>query len=31
MEVDKNILKEVYGIDDDNFVAYLNKFNTLKK
>lgn len=31
MEVDKNVLTNVYGIDDDNFVDYLNKFSTLKK
>ena len=31
MDVDKNILINVYGIDDNNFVTYLNKFNTLKK
>ena len=31
MEVDKNILINLYGIDDDNFVDYLNKHNTVKK
>ena len=31
MEIDKNILINVYGIDDNNFVDYLNKFGTLKK
>lgn len=31
MEVNKNILINLYGIDDDNFIEYLNKHNTMKK
>ena len=29
--IDKTKLIQTYGIDDDNFIAYLNKFATLKK
>ena len=29
--IDKDKLIETYGIDDDNFINYLNKFATLKK
>ena len=29
--IDKTKLIQTYGIDDDNFIAYLNKLNTLKK
>ena len=31
MVIDKDKLIETYGIDDDNFINYLNKFGTLKK
>ena len=31
MDIDKDNLIQVYGIDDDNFISYLNKFGTLKK
>ena len=31
MDVNKDKLIQVYGIDDDNFVEYLKKFNTLTK
>ena len=29
--IDKDKFIQVYGIDDDNFITYLNKFGTLKK
>ena len=29
--IDKDNLIQVYGIDDDKFIEYLNKFNTFKK
>ena len=29
--IDKTKFIQTYGIDDDNFLAYLNKFDTLKK
>ena len=31
MVIDKDKFIQVYGIDDDNFITYLNKFGTLKK
>ena len=31
IDIDKTKLIQTYGIDDDNFIAYLNKFKTLKK
>ena len=31
MDIDKDKFIQVYGIDDDNFITYLNKFGTLKK
>ena len=31
MNVDKDKLIQVYGINDDKFIEYLNKFGTLKK
>ena len=31
IDIDKNKLIKTYGIDDDNFISYLNKFKTLKK
>ena len=31
VDIDKDKLIQVYGIDDDNFISYLNKFGTLKK
>ena len=31
IDINKDKLIKVYGIDDDNFIAYLNKFKTLKK
>ena len=30
-DIDKTKFIQTYGIDDDNFLAYLNKFATLKK
>ena len=30
-DIDKTKFIQTYGIDDDNFLAYLNKFKTLKK
>lgn len=30
-DIDKDTLIKYYGIDDDNFVAYLNEFKTFKK
>ena len=29
--IDKDKLNQTYGINDDKFIEYLNKFNTLKK
>ena len=31
MDIDKDKFIQTYGIDDDNFITYLNKFATLKK
>ena len=31
MVIDKDKFIQTYGINDDNFIAYLNKFGTLKK
>ena len=31
MDINKDKFIQVYGIDDDNFITYLNKFGTLKK
>ena len=31
VNIDKDKFIQTYGIDDDNFIAYLNKFGTLKK
>ena len=30
-DINKTSIINIYGIDDDNFIAYLNKFKTLKK
>ena len=30
-DIDKTKFIQTYGIDDDNFITYLNKFKTLKK
>ena len=30
-DINKTKFVQTYGIDDDNFITYLNKFSTLKK